>query len=108
MRLQLLNEIKRTLKPGGVFILTVRKFHHFKDLFLLFKFTIAKVFGYSKLDFGDFLKPWGKKTTRFYHQFSAKELINLAGEAGFKVLKCGLLQYKDRQNLYLIAEKFKP
>lgn len=105
LRLQLFKEVKRVLKPGGIFIITTRKFHHFKDLFLLLKFTILKILGFSKLDFGDFLKPWGRKTKRYYHQFSEKELISLAKKDNFKIIKSGLLKHKERQNFYLIVKK---
>ncbi len=106
-RLQFLKEARRVLKQEGFLILTVWKFHQRKEIFLLFKYTILKLIGKSKLDFKDIFEPWGKKTERYYHWFSKKELINLIKEAGFKIREVGIVKNKrgNRQNIYLIAGK---
>lgn len=106
-RLKILQETKRVLKRGGNLILTTWKIHQPKEIFLLLKYTILKVLGRSKLDFGDYFEPWGKKTLRYYHCFSQKELKNLAKEAGFEILKSGIVKNErgNRQNLFLILKK---
>lgn len=106
-RLQFLNEIKRVLKLGGLLILTCWRFHQPKELYILFKYTILKLFGKSKLDWKDIFEPWGKKVKRYYHCFSEKELENLARRGGFKIQKVGIVknQRGNRQNFYLIAKK---
>ncbi len=87
-------------------ILTVWNFREAKEFFLYFKFVVSKLIG-SKLDFGDFLEPWGKKAMRYYHYFSKKEMINLAKRTGLKIKEIGIVKNErgNRRNTYLVAEK---
>ena len=107
LRMKFLKEIKRVLKSEGSLVITVWKFHQTRELFLILKFTILKLLGLSKLDFGDILEPWGKKTKRYYHCFSRRELRRTVTESGFKIKEFGVLRNKkgNRQNIYLIAKK---
>ena len=106
-RLKFLEEAKRVLKPGGLFILTVWKFHRFRDLILLIKYTILKLLGKTELDFGDVFYSWGDKIKRYYHIFFKRELINLAQRSGWKIKQIGIIknQKGNRQNIYLILQK---
>ncbi len=106
LRINFLNEIKRVLKTEGILILTVWNFKETKEFFLYFKFIILKLFG-SKLDFGDFLEPWGNKTLRYYHYFSKKELINLAKKTNLKVKEIGIIKNEkgNRRHTYLVVQK---
>lgn len=108
LRLRFLLEAKRVVRSGGKLILTVWKFRRFETRLLLLKFTFLKLFGLSRLDFGDFLESWGKtKIKRYYHWFSKKESIDLIKKAGLTLKKIDLAKNEkgNRQNTYLIAEK---
>jgi len=107
LRLRFLKEARRVLKPNGSLILIVWNFHQIKERCLLFKYTILKLIGISKLDWKDILEPWGKKIERYYHWFSKKELENLVKKAGLKVERKGIIKNEkgNRQNIYLIAKK---
>ena len=106
-RLKFLKEAKRVLKPNGLLILTVWRFHQPKEIFLLLKYTILKIIGKSKLDFKDIFEPWGKKIKRYYHCFSKKELVKLIEKVNLKVIEVGLVKNEkgNRQNIYVIAQK---
>jgi alkylated DNA repair protein alkB family protein 8 len=107
LRIKFLKEVKRILKPRGFLVITVWKFHEPKELYLFFKYTILKLIRKTELDWKDIFEPWGKKTERYYHCFSKKELINLVKKGGFKIKESGVVKNKrgNRQNIYLIAEK---
>jgi len=110
-RLQFFKEAQRVLKDKGRLVVTVWslpiKQYNKKNIFLLLKYTFLKIIGFSKLDFGDVLEPWGKETEKYYHWFSKRELEKLAKRAGFKIEESGFIRNdrKTRQNIYLIAEK---
>lgn len=105
IRLEFLKEAKRVLKDDGIFVLTVWKFYRPKEYFLLFKYTILKLLGKTKVDFKDFFEPWGDETERYYHWFSKRELSKLFKTAGFKVKDIGVVRNKkgNRRNIYIVA-----
>jgi len=106
-RLDFLKELERVLKPGGLLIFTVWKFHRPKEIFLIFKFKILRLFSLTKLDKGDVFEPWGKKFNRYYHCFSKKELVKLIEKTNLKIKDIRIVKNEqgNRRNIYLIAEK---
>lgn len=106
-RLQFLKETHRILKSKGLLILTIWKLPRLKKYYLLFKYTILKFIGKSKLDWGDILVPWGEKVKRYYHCFFKKELENLVKKSELIIKESGIVKNEkgNRQNIYLIAEK---
>jgi ubiquinone/menaquinone biosynthesis C-methylase UbiE len=106
-RIKVLNETKRVLKTGGILILTCWKIHRWREILAFLKYTFLKLIGISKLDFKDIFLPWGKKTMRYYHCFSKKELEDLVKKAGFEILKSGVVKNNrgNRQNYYIVCQK---
>jgi tRNA (uracil-5-)-methyltransferase TRM9 len=108
LRLKFLNEASRVLKSDGFLIVTTWKFYRLKEYFLLFKYTILKILGISKLDFKDIFEPWGDtKIKRYYHWFSKRELENIVKKAGFKIKDSGIIENpkRNRRNIYIVAYK---
>lgn len=110
-QLQYLKEAKKVLKPAGLLILRVWDFWKRKAFpKLLFRHTLFKLIGKSKLDYKDVFVSWkdskGKiLIQRYFHCFTKRELENLIKGAGF-IIKESWRGGKDpRTNIYLIAEK---
>lgn len=105
-RLQFLREAKRVLKKDGFLIIMVWNLWQKKGIWRFVKFTFLKLVGLSRLDFGDVLVPWKKKTQRYFHSFTRRELKKVAVEAGFSIEEIGLLTRKAGHfNIYIIAKK---
>jgi ubiquinone/menaquinone biosynthesis C-methylase UbiE len=107
LRIKVLKEAKRVLRPGGILILTCWRVHRLREILAFLKYTFLKIIGKSKLDFRDTFVPWGKKTLRYYHFFTQKELENLVRKVGFEILESGVVKNKreNRQNYYIISQK---
>ena len=133
LRVQFLKEAKRVLKEKGIIVITVWKYYRLKSYLLLFKYTILKLLGKTKLDFKDIFDPWGKPRRRFleiffnrkikdakqskntlqgateiyYHWFSERELKKVVLKAGFEIKEIGVARNKrgNRRNIYIIAER---
>lgn len=107
LRRKALLELKRVLKPKGFLILTVWDVWRKDTLPLLMKFSLLKLIGKSKLDFGDAFVPWSDKTQRYYHFFRKNEIQSLVERNGFRIIKKGVVKNENgkRSNIYLIAEK---
>ena len=113
IRGEVLEEIKRVLKPNGLLILTVWNLWQRRTAWREFlKASFLKIIGFSKLDFKDVLFPWKNNdgkilAQRYFHLFTVKELKENAKLAGFKVKSIGLTdrpEMKDN-NIYIVAEK---
>ena len=104
-KLQFLKEARRVLKPNGLLILTVWKPKSKKNWSLFLKYTTLKLIG--KLERRDVFQSWGKKMERYFHLFSKEELVDLAKEVKFKIIKEGIITNEkgNRRNIYLVVEK---
>jgi len=105
-----LEEIKRVLKPKGLLVLTVWNLAYLKPL-LLFKYTILKILGKSKLNWRDVFYPWRKQNgqiiNRYVHCFKKKELEKLIQKSGFIIKDSGYLTHGKfkKANIYIVAQK---
>lgn len=87
LRLKVLNDVKRVLKPGGHLLMTNWNLYQKKYWPLVIKYTLKKLFGKSKMDWGDCFVPFGKeRIERYYHISTKREIKKLAKQTGFKVL----------------------
>jgi len=106
-RIKALTEIKRTLKPKGLLLLTVWAFHQykfprlrkFKELLLLLRDPLSS------------FVPWkhrGAEVLRYYHFYRRSELIEDLRRGGFKVLDAYKWDFKPKtlpRNYLAIAIK---
>ena len=107
LREEFLKEAYRVLKPNSYLILSVWYLWQ-KDTYwwLFIKETVKKVLGQSEIDWFDIMVPWGKLSTRYFHNFRRRELKRLAEDAGFKIEKIGILQRGPKnKNILVIAVK---
>jgi len=107
-RLQFFKEARRVLRPEGLLLLTVwNLWSRFPEIF---KFSLLKLVGKSKLDFKDILRPWQNIPQCYFHCFTKGELERLVKEGRFKVKESGeivvSLEKKPNSNFYVVAEKF--
>lgn len=100
-RLQALQNMYDVLKPGGKLILTVWNLWQPK-----YRKYIYKAFIRSLLSFGNFhpcdtFIPWGKKkTARYYHSFTPKEMFSLLKKAKFKLLEANITKGKELADIF--------
>jgi ubiquinone/menaquinone biosynthesis C-methylase UbiE len=114
-RLQFLKEARRVLKPEGLLILTVwNLWQKAKIKKLIFKFTLSRIFGKSKLDFNDILLDWAGIKNCYFHCFTKNEFKKLITEAGFDIIECGEFTVGSERekypklpnlNFYIVARK---
>lgn len=102
-----LRQLKNKIKPGGRIIILVwnmraqKKFRR-----LIWKFSLLKLIGKNRMDWGDVIFSWKNPdrsalSQRYYHAFRPPELKKLIKRAGLKVEKI----YSDCYNIYAIASK---
>ena len=102
-RLKVLKDAKLLLSDKGTFVISNWNLWESKHQKKIFKQGILKILGLNKLDFKDLIFFWkdkngDKKSKRYYHAFTKRELLGLAKRAGFKNIKVE----KDRFNYWLI------
>lgn len=107
LRLELLEGVRKVLKPDGLFILTVWDLWRWYRLGTILKFTMLKLIGRSKLDFKDIFVPWRGVCQRYIHCFTKGELKKLVEKAGFQVKEIGVLKIPEgkEKNIYIVAKR---
>lgn len=115
LRAEFLKEAKRILKPQGLLLLTVWNLNPLKMVLIgekertkdLLKYQIFKIFGRSKLDFGDFFVSWRNIVPRYIHFFTISGLKKMVENAGFKIKSSGNLKSfnSKESNIYIVAQK---
>lgn len=99
-----LEQLKNKLKPGGKLIITAwNLWGRWKYLKLIVRFSLLKLIGRNKMDFGDILFKWGGKikSERYYHAFSWNGIEKLASVTEMKADQ----RFKDRYNYYIVLRK---
>ena len=106
LRLEFLKEAERVLKKDGKIVLTVWNLWQRRYLSLIVKYSLLKIVGKSKLDFGDLYMSWQNKYQRYHHAVTKRELKTLFKKTGFSIKKIKYLKRNSRKvNLLVIAKK---
>lgn len=104
LRIQVLKEMYRVLKPGGFVLMTNWNLFQAKYLSQVLRYGLKNGFMAESYTFGDVDIPWtGKEKVvmRYYHSFRLGEIEKLAQEAGFDVLENKLYPTKEGKQSYL-------
>ena len=111
LRLKALEEVHRILKPSGTFLITVWYFwddSKFKKQ--IDEESLRQTAGKSKLDYGDFLKPWRDSNRnvlaeRYFHAWKKTEMKDLLEKTGFKNIRLCDNNEDRNNNLIVTANK---
>jgi 2-polyprenyl-3-methyl-5-hydroxy-6-metoxy-1,4-benzoquinol methylase len=107
LRQQALRQLKNKINNQGKIIITVwNLWRHRKGRRLLARYTLLKLIGKNKMDWGDVLFYWRDKTgrpvsQRYYHAFRRRELKRLIKKTGLKIDKF----LNDGYNYYIVVKK---
>jgi len=106
-RVQFLREAARVVKPNGLIILTAWNVWRTKPWAIL-KYAVKKIFGLTRVDFGDAFLGFGKeKNARYVHAFSKRELYSLAQEAELLVEKFDIIRRPSgEENFYMLLRRY--
>ena len=106
LRQEFLKEARRVLRSSGRLILsTWYLWQAYTFWGLLFKSTLKKLVGKSRLDFFDIMEPWGKISERYFHNFRKGELKRLIKKCGFKIEDFYVLKRGPKNKNLLIVAK---
>ncbi len=116
LRLRLLKEIWRVVKPGGYFVLTLWNLYKLKLIKKYHLWHLLLGLKQRNLERGDVFIPWflknGKILQRYYHAFTFKEIKNLLEKNNWKIIEQYYCTAKARKsnwlkgdNLVVIAKK---
>ncbi len=107
LRVQVLKNLADKLRPGGQLIIsTWRLYGQLKYLKLIIKFSILKIFGFQRMDFGDILFNWKNSqgqgfSQRYYHAFTLRDFKKTARSSGLNIMEI----FSDKFNHYLVLRK---
>lgn len=107
-RVQFLREAARVTKPGGLIIITAWNVWHSKP-WAVIQHTFKKIFGLTRVDFGDAFLGFGKeKNARYVHALSKYRLYSLAHEAGLVVEKFDIIRRPSgEENFFMILRSLR-
>lgn len=99
LRIKMVREINRVLKPGGKIIISTWNLNQPKYIGEIKKSQPKDL----ELEERGWLKPWGKdkKYFRYYYAFAKEEFINLFKEVGLRIQESKFSKY----NYWLVLEK---
>ncbi|MCX6744976.1 MAG: class I SAM-dependent methyltransferase [Candidatus Parcubacteria bacterium] len=109
LRLQVLTNIKNTLKPDGKLLMINWNLWQTKYLKYIIKYTLLKLTDPDKeengvlideLDFQDVYIPWQKKYQRYIHAFTERNIAGLLKKAGLEVIK----NVSNTRNIITVAK----
>ncbi len=106
LRKEVLINLASGLAPDGRLVISSWNLLASKKRKLVVSAALKKIFGLSKLDFGDIIFPWKDskgqtRSNRYYHAFTKKGLEKLAKSAGLKLKE----SKQDKYNFWLILSK---
>lgn len=103
LRLQALMELQRVLKKEGILVLSVWNLWQKKYIWPITKAIARSLFTLGSYEYNDLFIPWGEKTKRYYHAFTAAELIKIVKKAGFTIVETPVVE--GVQDHIIIARK---
>ncbi len=107
MQVDTLRQLKNKIKKDGKIIITVWNLWKRKEFKkIIWKYFALKLIKKNKMDFGDILFEWKdrkgtKRSQRYYHAFTKRELKRIAKKAGLKKEKI----YQDKHNYYAVLKR---
>lgn len=103
LQLEGLSEVARVMKPGARGVFLVWNLWQKKYMRFFFKTVLRFLLSSGKYGLHDFFVPWAKKTDRYYHAFTQRELKRLFKKSSLKVEKLSLTP--SRKNFYIVFKK---
>ncbi len=105
-RLLFISEVNRVLKPEGIFIVTTWNTLNWKFAKKHLIYFLKKIFGYSKLDFGDIILTFGKnKRKRYIHSLTKKELKKIITKNNFVDISIKKIKRKSGHSNFISISK---